>query len=364
MGRRVPTVALAVAAVCWGTANTGTKYALRGFGPVSLLAVELTCATCALWAVVLVRGYHSPRSTGVNWRRIALLGALEPALAYLSETLGLARTSAANGALIQGLECAFVVVLAAIFLRERITWPIAAATMVAGIGFVALETEGGLAGPGLGDLLVLAGALCAATYTIVARGIGEESDPLSLTAVQFSVATALTLPLAGGSWLTGAESAPTSVDLRYWVVAGLVGIGGYALSFLLYNDAIAVVEAAPAAVIINLIPVVGLGTAVLLLRERLSDHGVLGATLIGGSVLVFAVFEARSEVAPPAVPAGRAPPLAVPTPASWPTVSPLPLGARPVVEEFAPVVLFSLDLRVDEPVVIDVRVGDPVQQRC
>jgi O-acetylserine/cysteine efflux transporter len=349
MGRRVPTVALALAAVCWGTANTGTKYALRGFGPLSLLAVELTLATLALWAVVLVRGFRSPGSTGVSWRRIALLGALEPALAYLSETLGLARTSAANGALIQGLECAFVVVLAAIFLRERITWAIAGATVVAGIGFIALETEGGLAGPGLGDLLVLGGALCAASYTIVARGIGEESDPLSLTALQFSVATALTLPLAAVAWGTGAESAPTSVDLRYWIVAGFVGIGGYALSFLLYNDAIAIVEAAPAAVIINLIPVVGLVTAVVLLHERLSDHGVLGAALIGGSVVVFAAFEARGELAPVAVGPSEASLVAV-------------TAVEPVLDPFAPVLLFALDLRVDEPIVIDLRVADPVRQ--
>ena len=50
-----------------------------------------------------------------------VLGLFEPALAYLGQTAGLTRTSATNGALIMGLECVFVVILAALVLRERIS---------------------------------------------------------------------------------------------------------------------------------------------------------------------------------------------------------------------------------------------------
>ena len=40
-GLRRPAVALMVAAALWGVAVSGTKYALGGFDPVTLLSIEL-----------------------------------------------------------------------------------------------------------------------------------------------------------------------------------------------------------------------------------------------------------------------------------------------------------------------------------
>ena len=101
-GMKKPLLALLVAALLWGGAITGTKYALGGFGPVTLLAVELTAAAAVLWAVTLVRGYRPPR----RWWLPVLLGLLEPAVAYLAETASLAKTGGAASALPSGKEYA------------------------------------------------------------------------------------------------------------------------------------------------------------------------------------------------------------------------------------------------------------------
>jgi drug/metabolite transporter (DMT)-like permease len=300
MTPRGPVVALGLAAVSFGSATTGTKFALGGFDPVSLLAVELALATAVLWVGVAARGYRRPRSLG----RVMVLGLFEPALAYLGQTAGLSRTSATNGALIMGLECVFVVVLAAMVLREPITAGVAVAIVLAVAGLVVLESGGHLAGPGSGDALVLLGSLCAAAYTIVARGLSAEDDPLTVTAVQFTTALALTGPVAGLTWVTGRERVPLAVEPRFVVAAALVGVVGFAGSFVLYNFAIASVGAAPAAVVINLIPAVGLGTAVAVLGEPLTVYALAGALLICASVGVFATLEALAL----AVTAGRSVP--------------------------------------------------------
>src|ERR1700721_499690 len=114
---RLPLAALIIASLFWGTAVSVTKYALRGFGPITLLAISLIAGTAVLWTVVILRGHRPP----LPWRRAVLLGLFEPALAYPSDLLGLARTSAANGALLSGLESVFIVLLAAGFLRDAIT---------------------------------------------------------------------------------------------------------------------------------------------------------------------------------------------------------------------------------------------------
>jgi O-acetylserine/cysteine efflux transporter len=275
--------ALFVAAAFWGCATTGTKYALGGFGAITLLAVELVGATLALWIAAVARGTGTPPS----WRLAITLGLLEPATAYLGDTAGLARTSAANAAVLLGLESCFVVLLAAVFLRERIDRALGLAVVAGFAGLGLLERTGLLSGPGIGDTFVLGGTFSAAVYVIVARKMDASIDPLALTVRQFAVASAAIVPIAVCSWLTGSETVPTHVPLRFWAVALLVGIGGYGASFLLYNYAIVIIEAGPAAVIINMIPAFGLATAVLLLGERLAPNQIAGAALLTASVIGF-----------------------------------------------------------------------------
>jgi drug/metabolite transporter (DMT)-like permease len=284
---RLPLAALIIASLFWGTAVSVTKYALNGFGPITLLAISLAAGTAMLWITVILRGHRPPPS----WRRAVLLGLFEPALAYAGDLLGLARTSAANGALLSGLESVFIVLLAAVFLRERITGRITAALALALAGVTALEGAGSFSDAGLGDLLVLAGVLSAAAYTIVARGMGDESDPVTVTAYQFAVATILVIPAVTFVWATHAEAAPGHVAARFWFAAILVGVIGYAASFLLYNYAIARVRAAPASIIVNLIPVFGLASAVFWLGDSLTTGRIIGAILIGLSVTIFAAAE-------------------------------------------------------------------------
>jgi drug/metabolite transporter (DMT)-like permease len=200
-----------------------------------------------------------------------------------------------------GLESTFVVLLAAVFLRERITRNLMLAVLAGLLGLIALEQVSWLTGPGTGDLLVLGGALSAAGYTIVARRVDEDCDALALTARQFSVAALIVIPAAALAWTTGSEAVPTHVAARLWVAAALVGILGFALSFLIYNWAIVVVEAGSAAVIINLIPAFGLISAVLWLGEELTAARLLGAGLITASVAIFTLAEvraARSDAVP------------------------------------------------------------------
>jgi O-acetylserine/cysteine efflux transporter len=188
-GWRSPTVALLAAAGLWGVAVTGTKYALGGFDPVTLLSIELMAGAGVLWAALLIRGYRPPGS----WWLPALLGLLEPALAYLGDTFGLSLTSAVHGAVINGLESGLVVVLAAVLLRETITRPAILAVVAALAGLAVLAGAGAGGSSATGDLLVAGGVLSASFYTIVAKRFDDGSDALSLTAWQFTVATLVSL---------------------------------------------------------------------------------------------------------------------------------------------------------------------------
>ncbi|GAB2824212.1 DMT family transporter [Actinoallomurus bryophytorum] len=303
MNNKIRTPALVLAALLWGGSAAFTKYALDTWQPMTLLTVELAGASVVLWTAVLIRGHRRP----AVWRRLVLLGALEPGLCYAFVNLGLTHTSASNGIVLSGLESGFVVVLAAVFLRERLAVRSVAGLAVALAGVLVLEgARPEFTGVFGGDLLVLSGIFCAAVYVLVARRTADQVDALTMTAYQFASGFLFFLPFSVGEWVTGAEKAPLHQSAWSWLVATGIGVGAYACSFLLYNFAIARVSAGRAAMILNLMPVFGVLIAVIFLREHPGAWQLVGAAMIIGSIFVFPEDEEEpetpGEVAAPPLP--------------------------------------------------------------
>ena len=208
-----------------------------------------------------------------------------------------------HGAVINGLESGLVVLLAAVLLRESVTRPAILAIVVALGGLAVLAGVGTDAGTGAGggtaagDLLVAGGVLDASLYTIVAKRFDDGSDALSLTAWQFTVAALASLLVTIARWTAGPGTGTVSMAPRFWLVAVLVGAGGFGLSFLLFNMVIGQVDAGRAAVVFNLIPVFGVASAVVFLGEGMTARDALGAALIGSSVLYFTIADHREATA-------------------------------------------------------------------
>jgi drug/metabolite transporter (DMT)-like permease len=127
---RLGYLSLVLSALLFGGATPLAVYALRSLTAFDLLAIEIGSATLALWLALALFG---PRRRATRWRTYALLGLLEPALSYVLYNLGLARTSAVHGALLEALDALFVVLLAALLLHERMS-----RVQLAGVGGCAL----------------------------------------------------------------------------------------------------------------------------------------------------------------------------------------------------------------------------------
>ncbi|MFY9776742.1 MAG: DMT family transporter, partial [Trebonia sp.] len=96
-------------------------------------------------------------------------------------------------------------------------------------------------------------------------------------------------------WGAGAGTVPAAPG--FWLIAALVGVAGFGASFLLFNMMIVQVDAGRAAIVLNLIPVFGVVSAVVFLREGATSRDALGAVLIGSSVLYFAITDRREASA-------------------------------------------------------------------
>ena len=71
-------------------------------------------------------------------------------------------------------------------------------------------------------------------------------------------------------------------------------MGGFALSFLIYNKVISAVSVGWAVIVLNLIPAFGLLSSMVFLDEEPTRSGTIGACLIGGSVIYFTICHGRA----------------------------------------------------------------------
>jgi drug/metabolite transporter (DMT)-like permease len=287
---------LALASVGWGCSTTLSAFALRQFSPTDLLAIELVTGGIVIWTFALMSVRHELATP--NWKAFALLGLCEPGLTYLLANQGLKHDSAATAALLFALEAIVVVPLAAIFLAERVT---SGVYLALGVGLVgALVTAEG-AQPGrdtpLGHLFILGSILFAATYAVLARRNSYRAPALVVTTHQLLAATAVALPFAVMSDALGNSGLPAA-DSSHWVAAIAAGLAGVALPFLLYNRAIVDVRATIAAGVLNLVPLVGLATAVVFLGDQPSALELLGGCLILSSAAWLGRSEARANLPP------------------------------------------------------------------
>ncbi|MGB2571032.1 DMT family transporter [Micromonospora citrea] len=305
--------ALVVAALGWGSSAAFTKYALDGFPPITLLVVQLVVANLILWPALAVRGMRRPSAP---WR-FALLGFFEPALAYTGLTLGLGYTTAANASLLSSLESCFVVILAALFLGERIGRRSAFGLALAVIGVAVLNRADSVNAVSVGDMLIMGGALSAAIYVIFASRLAPHVDPIEMTTYQFGFGLLFTLPVAGVQWTSGQERLTELTPAGgHWAAAVAAGGLGFAMSFLLYNFAIRKVPAGAAGMTLNLIPVFGVLAAIIGLDEQFTLTQAVGAALIVGGLAAFPHGGGDTTVVPSPAPPAPVAVAAVPPPAT------------------------------------------------
>lgn len=207
-----------------------------------------------------------------------LLGVLEPGLSFLLFDVGLSRTSATHAALLLASETLFVVLLARLTLRERMS-PALAVAVGAGFGgavLVSLEPSGAAASVG-GDALLLVASALAAGYGVLARKVAPTGDWLTVTATQLVGALAVCVPIVAGVSATGHSRC---ADAGHILAAVATGALASVIPFALYNAAIARMTATTATTILTLIPVFGTASALLLIGGGIGSAQVLGGALV------------------------------------------------------------------------------------
>ena len=288
-GGVAPLIAASVVFALW---NTAYKYAVDGLPVATALSVMLLTAAAALWAFALVKGRQ--RLTQRQLRRIALAGAVDPALSYAAIGVGLSHIDATVSALMDGTEACFVVAFGALIARRAPGPRAVLGVLLSAAGVAALGGARSLFGMGPWELLVLGGVACAGLCNVLSeRVLDDDVDPVTMTAYQLSFAALATLPLLAWQWRAGGVTGGQAVHPSAWIAAAASGIA-LAAGFLLYNYAIVRVPVTTAGMVLNTLPVFGVAAAIAFLGERITWAQVAGAAVI---LAAFFLFEEGGEQA-------------------------------------------------------------------
>ena len=273
----------------WGCTFVLTKDVIGEIPPLTLAFARVAIGFAVLLPIAWRR--YRRLSTPLPWKSVFAMGFIGVAFYYGAFNLGLAYTSASQGALVQSSIPAMTALVAVLWLREH-----ASRTRIVGIALSVIGVltifsgsavqSGSASAPMFGDVLVFISVIAWGIYTSLAKRLAHV-DATVLTAGVIGAGTLFLFPAAiiemhGRHW--------PQLNPRQWGEVVLLGAGASGFAYLLYNRALQDMDASEAGVFANLIPVVGVLSGVVVLGEPVSVRAILG-----GLIVMLGVWTTSSE---------------------------------------------------------------------
>lgn len=274
---------LLATALIWGSAFAVVKNTLDAFPPAVIITLRYAIAT-ALTALFFRK--HLRALSRADVLRGALVGLFLSA-AYIVQTIGLQYTTAGKNAFLTAIYVLLVPFGTFLFFHERLRPAnlLAAGMMVAGIGLLSLDSEGG--GLNIGDLLTMVCGALFAAHIIAVERCQKKTDPYALIVLQFAFCTVFSLAYA----LLFERDLPLSFTAGS--VGGLLYLAIFSttLAMSMQNIGQSMAPASHASILLSLESVFGVLFSCLLLGE------VVTPKMAAGFVIIFIAVLA-SELAP------------------------------------------------------------------
>ncbi|MDE2951061.1 MAG: DMT family transporter [Chloroflexota bacterium] len=275
-----------IAASIWGGMYVVSDVVLTVIPPFTLLSMRILLGLLALGPICRRAGGSLPAPPVL--RELLIVGFIGLGLSLGAQFLGTDLSTAVNGALVTSASPAFVVLFAALLLKEKLTPPRALALVLASAGlFVILDPTSANFGEEtfLGDVFLAIAALTWGLYSVLVRrvAIRHRLPTLTITVVGLLGGLALSLP-ASIVELSAKPIGP--LDAGALLGVAYLGIVSTALALLLWNRAFALAPATVASLFFFAQPVSGALLAAIFLGQTLTIRLGIGGALIGAGVLL------------------------------------------------------------------------------
>ena len=272
--------ALLLLAVMWGLSIPVTKLGLATMPPLTLTALRFAIAVPLLFLLLVGRQRLPLRA----FPRVAALGVLGIGVGQVTQTLGVVGCSASAGTIISATIPLFIVIFAALHLKQTVSGRQALGLLAAfvGIALVASGNDGAAAATSRTTLagvgLLLLSALTIAFYYVWSIELTNSYGTATVAAWSTLSGFVVLLPWAGWEmW-----------RVPFHLTAEAVGAGAYlgvvvtAAGLFLWLHLLRIVPARTAASVQYLQPIVGITASAAMFGDK------LGYLFIAGVILVLA----------------------------------------------------------------------------
>ena len=281
-GSGAGTAAGLVAVGIWGLAPVATRALVLQLAPLPLLVIRMGLAAVILlpWCGPVLR-----RPGRKYIPRLIVAGLLGMVGYNLPVTIGLQWVPASIAGLVLASEPIWLLLLAALFLGERVSRRCWAGALVALAGVAVLAGPGVLSSRGgtrelAGVSLIALGTFLFAAYTLMLRPVSRACGPVPATAAS-TVAGSLFYAAFAGTVTSGQLS---RLPAAAWGELAFLAIGSIVVGMLAWNVAVARLPSQRASLLLYLEPLISVSGAVALLGERISADLVVGGALILGGI--------------------------------------------------------------------------------
>lgn len=284
MPRSVAVLLLLLCTAIWGLAFVSQKSAMATMGPLTFAAARLWLGGVALLPIAMLefrrkRG-GGPLFTSRQWTLVVVMSVVFFTASWLQQA-GLLHTTVTNGGFLTSLYVLAVPAIGFVVTRHRPHPLIYIGAPLALIGIFLLN-DARLDALNLGDAMIIGSALFWGGHVFMVGLLARDTGlPLAISAASFfiagSIATVFALPL----------EAPTIEGmLGGWVQIAYAGLFSTAIAYSLQAVGQQHVPASNAAIVLSSESLFAALFGALLLGERLSPLGYVGAAIIFGAILV------------------------------------------------------------------------------
>ncbi len=274
------------AVIFWGSSFIATKVALKELSPETIISLRLIIASVFLFITALL--LKKDFSINLKSHGFIFILALIAVFHLMIQVTGLKYTTASNTGWIIGTAPIFMVILAAIFFREKIGLLKVAGIIIAMFGLLLLIGKGNITNVDFiknkGDLLVLASAFTWGVYSMVNKKISLSYSPLMTILYLFIMMAVIIIPF---NLNTASVNSVVNLSLNGWISILFLGLFCSGIAYVIWAYSLRDLESAKVGAFLYFEPLVTVVAAWVLLSESITALMIFSGIIITlGVVLV------------------------------------------------------------------------------
>lgn len=282
--KRCPSVCVVLAGVMWGIISIFVKrLTAEGFSPFDIMLIRSGISGLCIFLYLAI---FDREKLKINIRDFWLFigtGVVSFFCYGVTYCMTIESASASVAAVLLYTSPVFVMLMAAIFFKEKITKMKLAATVVALLGCVLVS--GGLGGESISPISLATGLVSGFTYalySIFGKPATRKYSPITVTMYTFILAGIASAFLADTGGIAGKVATEPSLIIFFIITAAVTAL----LPYMLYTGGLKYISAGNAAVVACIEPAVAFFTGVTLFGDAMTVQSVTGTAMILGAIVL------------------------------------------------------------------------------